>query len=500
MSLSTVTDKDIAPKKKLWIKAGNSNLATSDIEGASPSLKGYQYFNKPSYSNTTENIEKASPKQLHQQLNKPNYNLTTKDIEKAYPTKTGFESKRIGTNPLNPVYQLPKFEINPSTPPKFIRDNINIFDIDGTKPEIYYKWNTRDSMNVNDIDGAKPKPDKKLSKPNLMDPRDINRGGVYVSNRNVNPLMPEYDVRDEDGALIKIGQVEGSIPKKTINTETLPHNRHLDNRDIDGSTAGTLGLGVIGTKERNYKKKIVDAADIEGAQSGTLKKGIITIRKTNPLNPLYTWMTEDPKDTVPEEKPNKILEDPKYSKNIAKFYGATPSVSETKSLPRSQASSRKSDFNRNANKFFNPDNLTEETVKKNFSVNAEKFFENRNPLGTNHFQTINIPGSINKPKPKSTYVDLDSSKFQKDSEKFFLVSQSRPRSNDSNNTELKYENKSPSTTGVKQAKTVNNINENESYKFSLERAEIKKPSSGFRDDRTSSDKNLLMTAGKKLIS
>ena len=143
-------------------------------------------------------------------------------------------------------------------------------------------------MNVNDIDGAKPKPDKKLSKPNLMDPRDINRGGVYVSNRNVNPLMPEYDVRDEDGALIKIGQVEGSIPKKTINTETLPHNRHLDNRDIDGSTAGTLGLGVIGTKERNYKKKIVDAADIEGAQSGTLKKGITTIRKTNPLNPLYT--------------------------------------------------------------------------------------------------------------------------------------------------------------------------------------------------------------------
>ena len=97
-------------------------------------------------------------------------------------------------------------------------------------------------------------------------------------------------------------------------------------------------------------------------------------------------------------------------------------------------------------------------------------------------------------------MDLDSSKFQKDSEKFFLVSQSRPRSNDSNNTELKYENKSPSTTGVKQAKTVNNINENESYKFSLERAEIKKPSSGFRDDRTSSDKNLLMTAGKKLIS
>ena len=76
---------------------------------------------------------------MHQQLNKPNYNLTTKDIEKAYPTKTGFESKRIGTNPLNPVYQLPKFEINPSTPPKFIRDNINIFDIDGTKPEIYYK-------------------------------------------------------------------------------------------------------------------------------------------------------------------------------------------------------------------------------------------------------------------------------------------------------------------------------------------------------------------------
>ena len=521
MYLSTITDKDISSKRKVFIRAGGSNLATSDIEGSKPSLPGYQYLNKPSFSNKTSDIEKSSPRQLHQHLDKPQYSLSTKDIDKAFPSKVGFQTKRIGTNPLNPVYKLPDYEIRPFTPPKFIRDHTNISDIEGTKPEIYYKWKTRDGINVHDIQGAKPRPEKNITKADLMDPRDINRGESHTYTRLTNPLMPEYLCRDETGAVVSIGHVQGSLPKKMVNTASIPHNRHLDNRDIEGSTPGTVGLGTVGKRERNYVKKIVDSADIEGAQSGSLKKGITTVRITNPLEPKYIWKTEDTPPPEPANFNDKTKEmekmDPKYSKSLARFWGVTPAQSETKSPPRSKLSSRKSDFHRNANRFFAPDALTAETMDKDLRKNTEKFYDNspNARIGVNYFETLENKGSIHRPKPKSNFIDVESAEYQKNVGKFFYASSSRPSSNGakSEGNEFAYAASQFSRKSPPVTPPLEKISE-AGYKFQLSRAEIAKPDKNLpigsdhnprRNTSTpqnppNSNQNLFAAAAKKLFA
>ena len=150
-----------------------------------------------------------------------------------------------------------------------------------------------------------------------MNPKDINTIEVFQSSRKTNPLMPEYYSRDQDNNLITIGVVDGSYPKRLINQSTSPHSRHLNTSDIEGASPGSVGVGPIGTKLRNYIRSPTDTLDIEGAQSGTFKKGISTVRITNPLDPKYSWLTEDPQ----EEKPpaQTVLNDKFYTKNNARF-------------------------------------------------------------------------------------------------------------------------------------------------------------------------------------
>ena len=284
MSLSTINIQDAPSKLKKFKQRPMTSLQTSDITGAKPLLRGYQCINKPEFSNYTQDIEKAQPRQLHSTLNKPNYNLMTEDREKAKPRVTEFVTERM-TNPLNPVYKLPSFETRPVTPPKFIRDSISANDIEGTKPEVYYKWSIRDHISVKDIDGARPKPEIYYSKPDLMNPKDIN-GEAFHTKRQTNPLEPEYVCRDEDGKLVTIGAIDGSVSKPIIKLSQNPHKRNLDSSDIDGARPNTVGLGPLGTRERNYVKKI-DASDIEGTNSGSHKQGITTKRITNPLAPKY---------------------------------------------------------------------------------------------------------------------------------------------------------------------------------------------------------------------
>ena len=85
------------------------------------------------------------------ELNKPEYNLTNDDIAKTKPNFTKFSTTRAPSNPLNPVYKLPKVEYRPPTPPKFIRDQITNDDIDGAKPKKIKYYEMRDIMDINDI-------------------------------------------------------------------------------------------------------------------------------------------------------------------------------------------------------------------------------------------------------------------------------------------------------------------------------------------------------------
>lgn len=108
----------------------------NDQAGARPKLFGSRDVNKPDMQNTNIDIEGSMPRQLHMGnkksvsvigLEKEEYNLRTDDIKGTKPNvmKDTIRTKRI-TNPLIPEYTLSSVEQRPPTPPKFMRDNINI--------------------------------------------------------------------------------------------------------------------------------------------------------------------------------------------------------------------------------------------------------------------------------------------------------------------------------------------------------------------------------------
>lgn len=141
------------------------------------------------------------------ELNKPHFNLSNADIEKSSPQQQKFGLERQ-TNPLVPEYKLPSFEARPITPPKFMRDSLDVSDIEGTKAkrDPYLDYKTRPSMNLEDIEGSKS---KVLHKSRSRSPEgydhlnysDVNKDGLFVSKRQTNPLAPEYLIRDEENTL-----------------------------------------------------------------------------------------------------------------------------------------------------------------------------------------------------------------------------------------------------------------------------------------------------------
>lgn len=58
---------------------------------------------------------------------------------------------------MNPKYKIPEVEKRPITPPRFVRDHMEIDDIDGARPK-KVKQNdikTRETMKIDDIEGTK---------------------------------------------------------------------------------------------------------------------------------------------------------------------------------------------------------------------------------------------------------------------------------------------------------------------------------------------------------
>ena len=417
MSLSTIKDSDAPSKTKKLAQRPVSSLRTDDIQGAKPLIRGYQHINKPEFSNYTLDIEKAFPRSLHPALNKPNRNLSTSDIEKSQPQSSSFKTKRE-TNPLNPEYRLASFENRPVTPPKFVRDSIRTDDIEKARPEVYLKWAVRDNIGVKDIEGARPKAEKMRQKPDFMDVRDINEGR-FVSSRVTNPLEPCYTVRDEDGVVV-IGPIEGAKTRPCINLAPPPHTRHLDNGDIDGSKTNTVGHPVLGNNLRNYSKDPLDTSDIPGSSANSHRTGIKTLRVTNPLQPTYTWTTEDPVDSVPLVKKNNKKETEKKKKeteeetgekkeNTLRFWGVTPSGSRGDSEPQTKPPSRPqsskprpASFRNNVEKFFS---VKGEESNEGIERNVERFFDNSNPKLEDRFLNVQNPNTIYRCKRQVAVVE-----------------------------------------------------------------------------------------------
>ena len=461
MSLSTISFNDFPPKVKRFSRPEVSSLKTDDIQGAKPELTGYRYTKKPNYSYSTSDIEKSAPSRLHQPLNRPYYSLVTDDIDKAKPCQNEFRTTRTGTNPLEPSYNLPKYSVRPYTPPKFIRDNINIDDIQGTKPETYYKSKLRDTMGVADIEGAKPVPEKQLKKPNFYDPTDILKGEEREQKTGTNPLAPEYKWRDEDGKLLTIGQVEGSKPRELVKAASSPHTRHLNNSDIEGSGSGTVGLGPFQTKQRNYDRNPTNNADIDGAHASTLPKGIKTMRSTNPLDPSYKWVTEETTQEVKKQQP-KVPTDAVYTKNAAKFWGVTPPGSAPPAKPPVPPSrpSVNPELKSNLAKFYGASGYSTPDAKKvEFENAASKFYASGGRSLDSKFMNVSNPYSIHRPKPNVATVDPESLPYQKSLNQFYDSSGKA----------------TPNTSQFGKAATKYQENGNTDYQFGLSRNDLKSP-------------------------
>ena len=389
MYLSTISKSDMTPRRKTWERSHSNSLRTDDISGARPRLGGYQFLNKPS--------PPEHKKSFSTTLKKPFFSLMTSDIDQAQPNAMGFRTSRFGHNPLNPNYNLPSFTRPPATPPKFLRDTLDLSDLNQKFPRL--NRHEHDPLLISDIPGTKTKERGILTKPNFHCPRDINLGEEEVKGRNsgTNPLMPVYQVRDEDGNLINIGEIDGNKPQVYSPYRVNEYPRSLATEDIEG--AGPF---------RPPVPNKFPMPDVEGSKPGTLKKGITTSRMTHPLDPKYNWKTDETPVKEPEEKTEQ-----------------EPLQLDKKSLKASSVPSIKSEetgdnFGVNCRHFFGQSPKgTPNTEKRAFRMSAEKYFESGHKM-SNAFHNIH-KGSIHRVKERRP---VQSDGFAQDCDRFFNSSRS----------------------------------------------------------------------------
>lgn len=141
--------------------------------------------------------------------------LKIDDIEGAKPRTNEFRTNRI-VDPLQPLYQLPSAaEISVDPGRNFIKNSLETADIN-QKRKTHISDRGRDLLK-DPIEGSQPSKLTKLIKAHSnLEVKDINKDGVFESNRHVNPLNPTYQWRDvEDKQLNdKYGQINGTQPKR----------------------------------------------------------------------------------------------------------------------------------------------------------------------------------------------------------------------------------------------------------------------------------------------
>jgi hypothetical protein len=287
MSLSTINANDakVRPFKKMDTQRDWSiNLYNLDIERSCPKRISV-FTNKIDYINKVDDIERTNSKLLHYKLDKPEYNLSNADIEKSSPNLGNLHTTRC-TNPLEPKYKLPHVDDYPPDEPRFIRNNMDIKDIDGARPNKYFKWETRDTFPKDNhgIEGSKPKKRYvRNTKYNNIDYSDL-MSSVFRTKRQTNPLDPVYEIKYKNGEKYVHGMIDKSKPQ-TVYPYKYPEPFALRVNDIKGAQAGS--------KNRINQFSGCDfeltTYDIKGCNAGSLKKGITTQRCVNPLVPKYQF-------------------------------------------------------------------------------------------------------------------------------------------------------------------------------------------------------------------
>lgn len=276
---STLPDQK-RPPQPFQIKNTND---VSDIEGARPAMRVGKFTNKPVFSNA--DIPGSTSKALTHSRNTRDLQLYIDDIE---GTRHAVKDRMMRTsrhvNPLMPEYPIPSSTLIPPEETKFIRDAMNIDDIDGARTKVPKHFATRDTLNVSDIVGAQANWRPRHAKARLEAPPSdvmwLTENPKKISyhertTRHENVMSPHY----------KINGMEYFDDPKYTKPKSLPKyiadNHLLQTRDIDGAYPGW------GKLQRREYRNITSTADIEGAQADTIKHSIVTKRCTVPLTPVY---------------------------------------------------------------------------------------------------------------------------------------------------------------------------------------------------------------------
>ena len=245
----------------------NFNMRTDDIDGAQ--YRPPKIYNH-NFNLDVSDIEGTKTTPMVDEKKKPNNIMNIDDIEGARPRiQRQLPHSARNTNPLNPEYKLPTKEEEPIPPPKFIRDNINVDDIDGTHSRSY-KTNKppKDIMKVDDIQGTRPRrrilcldPDGTCNGIRFestcnrsLNVKDINNEGVFKTTRTTDPLNPVYRY---DGQQIEATDYGRAFPRKY--PKNVIDYQHTTN-DIEGAQADSSTTFI-----RNFKRPTQDQLEMNSS-------------------------------------------------------------------------------------------------------------------------------------------------------------------------------------------------------------------------------------------
>ena len=178
---------------------------------------------------------------------------------------------------------------------------MHIDDIEKVRSRKPLNKPVRDIMNVSDIQGAqcRARTNNRSTSYNSICYNDVT-AKTGVSQRNTNPLQPEYAVRDTPAEAQvdifsmtktvlnkKYGPIDGNRPCALPGA--IPGGCNLTTTDVAGAQADTKRIGPFTHYQRRADqiRPVGRNDDVEGSRAGSLKRGITTIRATNPLQPDY---------------------------------------------------------------------------------------------------------------------------------------------------------------------------------------------------------------------
>ncbi|XP_024536500.1 uncharacterized protein LOC9630602 isoform X1 [Selaginella moellendorffii] len=240
------------------------SLTTEGIPLSTPAPL-YKYLNRgPSASPTlTKNWPELKNRPRKPLRNRPNDCLYIDDIEGCRPDPKNMKlgNKARGTSPLVPEYKLPSF-VEPSPyEPKFLKDSMNVNDIDGSRPSsrissrvtfflcqcrVFLMVQERDHMTVTDIEGStagwKPTHRRNFGKYT----RDL-----CLQVHDISPPKCRY-VRDPCSEVYE--PVEGAHPQPRSRPRSpwSPVDSSLRTADIEGTEADSM---LLKSKVKMRKKK-----------------------------------------------------------------------------------------------------------------------------------------------------------------------------------------------------------------------------------------------------